>query len=124
MEEVKSSILYCTQNTDNKGRTRFWHFYPSVKSVACCAPEQIFKVKITEDPVGENNPDSYWGWWDTDDFWAKRKNTPHVPNFQFVYPAKMLLGMCFAYGMQAEIDRGNGICLPVTVEILEEIFQW
>ena len=108
---MKQTVMYCHQGTDHKGKPWLQDFYPNAFCVRICGhKENILKVEVVEDDSGKT--DSYWGWWDAE----KEK-------FQFVYAAKMLLNMCFAYGMKAEEDRGRGKGMPVRIQVLEEVSE-
>lgn len=115
---VKSSEMFCRiVNNRSPSRPTKWmfaDFYPSpfgVKQHMDDGKEtQIFQVKLIEDTVG-SYPQSYWAWWNLESY---------APiGFQFCYHAKMLLKMCFPYGPQVEEERGNGLMLPVNVEIID-----
>jgi hypothetical protein len=104
---MRSTILYCTKIKTHRETEEYWHFYPNMGCVEMCGPEKIYKVNVIEDPAG-----TYWGWWSLEE---------KTPAFIFVYPAEILLNMCFPYGPQAETDRGRGFKMSVRIEMIEEI---
>ena len=99
-------MMYCHEQTGKNG-IRFNDFYPHTVGVKMCGSGEIFKVLVAEEPMA-NDKDTYWGWWNLKE-----------SRFVFVYPHQMLLYMCFAYGPEVEEEKGEGIRLPVKIEVLE-----
>lgn len=89
-------IAYARKLTNRQGVDTWWDIYPSEMQVRMCfgkAPEPIYKVELVEN---ENGP--FWAWED-----SKKPGF-----FSMVYDSKTLLDICFPYGPEAEVKRGNG----------------
>ena len=80
----------------------FQNFFPAKWLVEECGDAPAVEVTLTEVEEGE----THWGWRDT----GKEE-------IGMIYPAKFMLEMCMPYGMQAEIDAGNG--QPVKLIVTE-----
>lgn len=65
------------------------------------APDQISQVLLTEDAVG-----NYFGWLPTGGL---------IPCM--IYHPKVF-EVCFAYGSQAEVERGRGVVIPLRIEVI------
>lgn len=101
MSEYRST-LYCQERDRHNGGTYLTYFM---------AHPEVTRLHDNKSPVFEAvveriepEPDCYWGWWDNKD-----------GRFHHVYPAKLLVEMCFPYGTKPEIERGNGLLIPVRV---------
>jgi hypothetical protein len=64
--------------------------------------EPTVAVRLIEDPDGE-----YHGWLETGE------DTPSM-----IWPSRAQLTMCFAYGIQVEIDKGRGVPIRLRCESL------
>lgn len=92
--------------------THFYDFYSNAFCVWLHEPDEVFRVRVTEDPERDRaKPEGYWGWWSLE---RGDANT-----FAYVYPHQTLLNMVFPYGPKVEEERGHGIRVPVKVEVLE-----
>lgn len=74
--------------------------------VALYGPGEVRAVDVTET---EDNP-THWGWLDT----KKPDGPPHM-----VWPSRGQIEMCFPYGMNAEIERGGGRMVELTIVFAE-----
>ena len=78
----------------NKRDGMFYNIFPAIKLVEMCgySSDEIWEIEFEEVDDGE-----YWSFQDTGE-----------TNFHLIYPHKALFDICFAYGVQAEIDKGKG----------------
>ena len=67
--------------------------------------EPTVAVRLTEDLDG-----AYHGWMETGS---------DVPCM--IWPSSVQLGMCFAYGMQVEVDKGRGVPIRLRCESLPNV---
>ena len=72
----------------------FYNIYPSIFAATMCGYEhhEISEIEFVEDVNGE-----YWSFQDTG------KDTFHL-----IYPHKILFNICFPYGPDIEVEKGNG----------------
>ncbi len=80
---------------------RYRHFFCSRLHYTCSDSLPLVLTRLSYDEAG-----AYWGWWDAKD-----------QMFQFVFPKKMLVDMCFPYGPEAEEQRGRGKVVPLLLEV-------
>jgi len=73
-------------------------------------PRRPFPIYEVEVSVSVETPDSYWGWYDAKD-----------DRFEYVYPSRGQVNMCFPYGPQVEENLGRGKVLPVNVKIIRKV---
>ena len=87
-----------------QGRNESWyaHFFMHPGAVKMCGSEPVLKVVVKELP--KEVPGCYWA------FWEEKSQ-----EFQYVYPVKQLVEICFHYGIKAEEEKGNGRLLPVAI---------
>jgi hypothetical protein len=71
-----------------------------VKLHAC---GEVHPVTVIEDPEG-----GYWGW--------RKKDEPDSKMPSMIWPDRRLLSMCFAYGVDADIERGFGSIVRMRIE--------
>ena len=64
------------------------------------------RVLVTESTTPETA--TQWAWWDEG-----------LQTFKFIWPSKMQVEMCFAYGVKVKEEKGEGKLCPVEIEILE-----
>ncbi len=76
------------------------HVYPSIAAVRACSPKG--PVHIVTVTVDEERGDQF--------AWLKTNG-----EISMIWPKRMLLDMCFTYGMEAEEKRGRGRCVRVSV---------
>ena len=97
---MKRTNLYCVKEDGI-----YQHFYPAPEVVRMCGVEvkDILHVAVIEDPDGD-----YWAWYDSKD-----------DCFTLVYHDKLLLGMCFPYGLEAAIKAEQGNAYQVRIEELD-----
>lgn len=83
-------------------------FYHHWEVTNLCDKEikEVYRVLVREIKKGDKS--EYWGWWDNES-----------NKFEFVYLHRDILGMCFPYGLDAEIKHGKGIDINVYIEELE-----
>jgi hypothetical protein len=108
---MKTTTLFCTELKTHRvpGGIMYDHFFPNTLCVRMCGEYEILKVQVTADPdPAAVKKDNYWGYWDNE------KET-----FTMVYYSRIRLNMCFPYGPEVYEQRGEGICVPVKVEVLE-----
>jgi hypothetical protein len=111
---MKETIMYCHKHPTteyNKSYGEFWydHFYNHPFSTRLCDKSLlIYKVRVRELQDGEQS--TYWGWW-------SNKET----QFIFVQPNRSVLSVCFAYGIEASVEAGEGTDHNVMIEELETI---
>lgn len=67
--------------------------------------EPIVEIALTEDPEG-----GYYGWLGTGN------DTPSM-----IWPSWAQFSMCFAYGPQVEVDRGNGTIVRMKAELIRRL---
>lgn len=84
-------INYGTKN-DRDGM--FYNIFPSILQVQMCGyePDEIWILNFKEDDKGE-----YWSFQDTGE-----------DTFHLIFPHKVLFDVCFAYGVDAEVEAGRG----------------
>lgn len=72
----------------------FYNIFPAPSLVEMCgySSDEIWRIEFEETDDGE-----YWSFQDTGD-----------TDFHLIYPHKTLFDICFAYGVQVEIDKGKG----------------
>lgn len=94
--------MFCHRQPDGK----YHYFYPSRGVVEMCSVpvDEIIHVRLLPDDDG-----TYWCWHDFKD-----------DSYSMVYPAFVLLEMCFTYGIKVEEDRGRGKRARVRVEEIPE----
>lgn len=108
---MRETIMYCEKHEPDRNGQIYQHFYPNPGCVSLCFSDEkplIVKVMVREDTEG-----SYFGWWDTS---KGLFGGPRPERFTHVYGAKFLVAMCFAYGMPAAEEAGDGVGLAVTIE--------
>ncbi len=77
------------------------HFFAHPDIVRMCGDQHpIVPVRVVYDPKG-----AYWAWWDAEKRW-----------FTMIYPAEVLVEMCFPYGSKAEESRGRGKLVNVRID--------
>ena len=81
----------------------FYKSYYSVTTVCGATAEEVRLVRLREDPDG-----THWGWE------ATGRGT-----FSMVQPSRMQLEMCFPYGMEVAVKKGDGRPVCLSVEELE-----
>lgn len=98
---MKQSKMYCGKDINQK--VSYWHFYHNPLSVKVCGHKknEIIEVLVQE---SEESSECYWGWWDNKE-----------QKFNFVYPKKCLVTMCFPYSIEVYENRGDGKLLPVKI---------
>jgi hypothetical protein len=101
---VRSTVMYCNEETSHKGEKYFTHFFPSAFCVELCDSGPALQVTVSETT---ETPDSYWGWWDNED-----------QAFAHVYVKKFMVEMCFPYPVKLYEERGDGKLLPVEIKIV------
>lgn len=89
--------MYAGKNDDGSFSHVYYHSIPV--SMCGVSEDKIVKVEVRLDDSGR-----YWGWLNNKEL-------------SMIWPSKMCLGMCFPYGMQVEINKGNGA--PVQLNIKE-----
>ena len=62
--------------------------------------DNIRAITFEESPDGE-----YWAWQDTGE-----------TDFHMIFPHKVLFDICFAYGVQVEVDAGKGRVVRLNVK--------
>ncbi len=87
------------------GNDRWMHFGSKRYADMHGGSEPTVAVRLTEDPGGE-----YHGWLETGE------DTPSM-----IWPSRAQLTMCFAYGMQVEIDKGRGVPIRLRCESLQNV---
>ena len=78
----------------NERDGKFYNIFPSPLQVKMCGynEDEIWAVDFEEDANGEYWAFQYTG---TDDF-------------HMIFPHKVLFDVCFAYGVEAEVETGKG----------------
>ena len=87
-----------------KEKGRYLDLYTNkVATSMCCNPDdKIIEVDVTVDETGE-----YLGWLKTGE------EVPH-----FIYPKRVLIDICFPYGVDVAIKRGEGKIVKVKIKEL------
>ena len=108
---TKPTTLFCDKLKNHKGENWFAHFYPSRMQVRMCRLPEEMSRPMLEVEVSERTeaPGCYWAWWDEEH-----------QRFDFVYPHKGLVEICFPYGTKVEEGQGRGKLLPVNVKVMRE----
>lgn len=103
-------IRYATKvSLHNEEGTYYSDIHPSIMQVNMCIEphEPIYTIDVTEET--EITDDSYWGWMDPDG------------SINMIYPAFVLMDMCFPYGSAAEEITGRGKVIRVKIEEIREV---
>ena len=87
------------------GNNRWMHFGSKRYADMHGGNEPTVAVRLTEDPDGE-----YYGWLKTGE------DTPSM-----IWPSRVQLMMCFTYGMQVAIDKGQGVPIRLRCESLPNV---
>lgn len=87
---------------------KFHNFFPNPWGVREYSHDKIFEVLIREPHEGEKP--IYWSWWDEKE-----------QRFEFTFFFEDMLEMCFAYGTEAEEERGRGKKMQTVVELVRRI---
>lgn len=104
--EDYESIMYAQRRTRFNGTAYFMNFGPSVMVAELYGKhDDIHKLRIT--PAREADVSSYWGWWDEE-----------KQQLRMIYPDRVLLSICFPYGIKAEEKAGKGFAVRLVVEDL------
>ena len=98
-------LLYA--GVDDKGLLR--HFWSSTMQVQLCARDKIVLTRVRVDSNG-----SQWGWYRS----YHPINGASMGHVTMIYPLKMLVEMCFAYGTAPEVKRGHGQLVSLSVEVI------
>ena len=82
------------------------HFYSHPTGCKMCfdpkEANEVVPVRVTLSPTGD-----FFGWWSAEE---KR--------FSMIYPHRMAVEVCFAYGSAVEEERGRGrVCQLAVVEL-------
>lgn len=88
---------------DGEGSLR--NVYPTETQVSMCGATRIVPVRLREAEEGEE--ETHWGWLEPD----------REPSM--IYPSRVQLGMCFPYGIEAEIRAGRGREVRLVVEVAD-----
>jgi len=108
MSEVKTTywgLLHVDENGEEQSRIRSIFTHPTITKMCGGKGDILAELELaetTEDPA----EDDYWGWLDTDG-----------NHYSMIYPREILLDVCFPYGKQVEIDRGDGRVVRLRIEI-------
>jgi len=86
------------------------HSHPKTVQAYGTSAGDVAALSLREARHGEDTP--YFGWLSYED-----------RRFSMVYPALCLTRMCFAYGPEAEEDRGRGRLVNLVVEPAEKIAE-
>lgn len=80
----------------------FYHIFETLVQIKMCGYSygEIHVIKFEESPDGE-----YWAWRATGE-----------TDFHMIYPHEILFNICFAYGVQAEVDAGKGRVVRLKVK--------
>jgi hypothetical protein len=112
---VGTTVMACIKHPPDRNGTVYDTFYPSPEVVRMAHKpgpgEAIIRVRVRK-VEGDEKPDG-WGWWD---FENGPTDGGREPCFEFVWPAKFLLDMCFPAGTKGEEERGRGTAVPIKVE--------
>lgn len=100
----KSWDMYAHENTRDNGEKWFAHVGEKKWVELHMLKEPIVAVKVTLDEKG-----TYWGWMHSS------KDKPSM-----IYPSLKLLEMCFPYGLEIEVEHGNGKAVRLTIVRREE----
>ena len=85
----------------SKKKDAFYDIYGDVYLVKMCGitEEEIWVIELEEHDDGP-----YYGWQDTGE-----------EKVGLIYPNKILFGICFAYGVEAEVSAGRGKVIRMNV---------
>lgn len=102
---IRKTKMYCHRCKRPSGEIWYAHFQtrPEITRLYDKSAN-VLEALVTET---SDTKKAYWAWWD-----SKEKE------FEFVYPEKFLVDMCFPYGTKPETEKGGGYLLPVSIEIL------
>ncbi len=86
-------------------KQQFAHLYPAPGIVEMCGSGTVYKFAVRD--LREGEVSDYWAWWN------KEKS-----HFQFVYPSKMLVEVCFPYALDTPQAKERGELTNVVVELV------
>ncbi len=92
-----------------RARGPFQNFYPWAHCVYLVGGTKSPIVAVTVTECSSHPNEGYWAWW------SNEKNC-----FEFIWPSRLQVDMCFPYGSAAAEARGKGHLLPVTVTYLRD----
>jgi len=99
-------LLYAERTDEDEQLT---HFFPSTLQVRMCGSGPLMLARLRIDPEGP-----HWGWYESHHPY-NRDRRGHVT---MIYPAKLLVDMCFPGGTAPEIKRGHGQLVRLSAEIV------
>lgn len=100
---MASWVMYA-QHQDRVVDGREFFYFGDREWVEMCYGGDVQAVELVEDPEGQ-----YWGWLPVDD------DEPTM-----VQPHYGMFSMQFAYGPDAEVDRGNGQIVRLSVYLADD----
>jgi len=100
-------LLYARQRAEAEGRLS--DFFPSTIQVRMCGDEPIVLARLRVDPEGP-----HWSWYQSHHPY-NRRSRGHVT---MIYPAKVLVDVCFPYGTGPEVKRGHGQLVRLSAEVV------
>jgi len=84
----------------HRTKSGFHHFYPIREAVRMCGSGEVVAVRVVEDEEGP-----LYGWWDLEQL-----------HHSMIYPALILLDMCFPEGIKGAEKAGRGRAVRLRVE--------
>ena len=116
---IDDRTFYALKDTDRDGAEFYSSIFPSKMAVTMCMgdPEPIHAVKVR---LGDGSS-RYWGWWSTrlKSLLGSEERDPG--HFTMIFPSRIQVEICFAYGYEAEEKAGNGKLVNLIVEPTGEI---
>jgi len=106
---MKETIMYCHKRKTKEFmgiEDEFWYndFCNHPKTTKLYAKDlDVYRVRVRE--MQDSEESLYWG------FWVNDSN-----QFEYVYLHRDMLGICFPYGIEAEVKHGHGKDCNVIIE--------
>jgi hypothetical protein len=92
--------------SDREGDSTYSCFFPALVHMRMCGAKAVYLVDVIELPAEE--PGCYWAWWDLE----------RDPQFHYTNSNKMGVTICFPYAISFYEKRGDGLLLPVAVQVV------
>jgi len=107
MSTTRSTVMFATRLDCHGGGEHLSGFAHDERVATLYFYKPVERVVVRD--LCEGEVGDYWAWWDT------KKG-----RFDYVFPSRSLVDMCFPYGAKIETERGNGEIVNVFVETSDE----
>ena len=107
MSTKRSTVMFATRLDRHGGGEYLAGFAHDERVARIYFYKPVERVVVRD--LHEGEVGDYWAWWD-----AKKAR------FDFVFPSRSLVDMCFPYGSKIETEKGNGEIVNVFVETSDE----